>query len=140
MKRFLIPALTLVMLLSLSACGTQTPAQEEPSPQPLSPIVDEIPASESSAHAEVPLPPASETDAEEETDTALEERIALAQEFIGLSAEELIEAIGEPESSQYGASCEEEGAEDGMLFYDGFYIWTLKTEDEELVREVYPDE
>ena len=53
---------------------------------------------------------------------------------------ELFAAIGEPESSQYASSCEVDGGEDGMQFYDGFYVWTLRTDEEELVRAVYLDE
>ena len=60
--------------------------------------------------------------------------------YVGASVEELYDAIGEPESSQYASSCEQDNADDGMLFYDGFYVWTLRTADGETVRAVYLDE
>ena len=139
MKKNAIAALALSMGLCLCACGqAQTAAQTDP--QPLSPVVEEIPASESSLSAQVQQPPASETDAQPEGEMADDGRMALAQEYIGRGADELIAALGEPDSREYAASCEEENAEDGMLMYDGFYVWTLRTADEELVRDVYPDD
>mgnify|MGYP007070335156 CR=1 FL=1 len=41
------------------------------------------------------------------------------------------------ESSEYASSCEEENAEDGMLYYDGFTVWTVRNADGELVHDVY---
>ena len=139
MKRLMIAALALIMSICLCACGSsQTPAAEGTNPQPLSPVMDTAPASDSSAAEPAALPPASETDAQpEETSPS---RYTEAQEYIGRSAAELIAALGEPQSSEYASSCDVENAEDGMLQYDGFYVWTLKTADEELVRDVYPDD
>ncbi|MBR2717379.1 MAG: hypothetical protein IKD79_06550, partial [Oscillospiraceae bacterium] len=61
-----------------------------------------------------------------------------AQSCVGRSVEELYEAVGEPTGgSQYAASCLEENAEDGMLYYDGFYVWTVKNDSGETVHAVY---
>lgn len=76
--------------------------------------------------------PASDTDAE--MDFAAYEQ---AKEYIGQSVDALYAAIGKPESANYAASCDEENAEDGMLFYGGFYVWTVKTETEEIIHDVY---
>ena len=126
--------LALIILCScLCACGSA----EEPSTSsvPLAPITtEEVAASESDALQAVREAPASESDAASD---ALYEQ---AQEYIGRPAEELFAAIGEPESSQYASSCEVDGGEDGMQFYDGFYVWTLRTDEEELVRAVYLDD
>ena len=141
MKRWMIAALALTLCASLCACAGSKPSQEETELQPLSPVMEEMPpASVSNAEDQTPLPPASETDALPEETGDTESLISQAQECIGRSVDELIAAIGEPESSEYAASCEAEDAEDGMLQYDGFYVWTLKTADEELVRDVYPDD
>ena len=87
----------------------------------------------------VELPPASETDTSAAVDMAAYET---AQEYVGRTVEELFQAIGEPTDRQYAASCEEEDAEDGMLFYDegGFYIWSVRTAESETVRAVYLDQ
>jgi len=140
MKKTMIAALALAMSLSLCACG-EAKTEEETNLQPLSPVIEEIPASESNLTEQEP--PASESDAQPQTEAAEAEntgdRLALAQEYVGRTAEELIAAFGEPNSSEYASSCEEENAEDGMLMYDGFYVWTLRTADDELVRAVYED-
>ena len=39
--------------------------------------------------------------------------------------EELYAAIGYPETSDYGPSCLVTGGKDGMLYYDGFTVYTL---------------
>ena len=60
----------------------------------------------------------------------------LAQEYIDRPLDELLAAIGEPQSSVYGPSCLVSGAEDGQLQYDGFWVSTLKNGDRETVRDV----
>ena len=80
--------------------------------------------------------PASASDAEPDA-----EAFAAAEACVGLSVEELYAAVGEPTGdASYAASCLEENAEDGMLFYDelGFYVWTLRNADGETVHAVYP--
>lgn len=140
MKRWMIAALALGVSLSLCACGDiQEAAEAETNMQPLEPAVEEIAASESSA-AEIPEIPASDTDAAPAVTVVPGEDYERARECIGLSVDELIAALGEPESRQYASSCETENAEDGMLFYEGFYVWTLRTDESELVRDVYLDE
>lgn len=50
--------------------------------------------------------------------------------------EDLIAAIGEPESSDYAPSCLGEG-EDGNLYYDGFTVYTYRdTDGQETVNYV----
>ncbi len=136
MRRFAAMLLVCVMITGLAACNKQESAavSATATPEPTADLEAIIAASESDAAAAAQvLPPASSTD-------ALIDREAydLAVECIGLPVEELYAVIGEPTESQYSPSCEgEEGAEDGMLFYNGFYIWSVRTEEEEIVREVY---
>ena len=79
-----------------------------------------------------PTPPA-ETEAPEEEDGGL---IETARTFEGAPVAELIEAIGEPVSSDYAPSCLGDG-EDGNLYYDGFTVYTYRdTDGEETVNYV----
>ena len=132
MKKWTAIALLLALLAGLCACAGGAADQPEETAAPT-----EQPASETNTEPVNLEPPASETDAVTVDTTAYE----TAQEYIGRSVEELYEAVGEPTSSQYASSCEVEDAEDGMLFYEegGFYIWSVRTADEELVRAVYLD-
>ena len=59
----------------------------------------------------------------------------LAESCIDKSVEELYELIGKPESSDYAPSCLGDG-EDGMLFYDGFIVYTYREGDTETVYDV----
>lgn len=142
MKRTIAAALALLLCACLCACGSA--AQEDTELVPISPVLDPVvAASESDAAAAVHEEPASPADTATPPPEPEDEANALyeqAQEYIGRPAAELFEAIGEPESSQYASSCEVDGGEDGMQFYEGFYVWTLRTEDEELVRAVYIDD
>ena len=150
MKQWKPAALAAIMCLCLCACGktAQPEIADDADLQTMAPVIDENAASESDAQALFREAPASDSDTappEEaaspaDSEASADERFELAQSYIGRSAEELIAALGEPEDAQYASSCEAENAEDGMLFYDGFYIWTLKTDESELVRDVYPDE
>lgn len=145
--RIMITALAACLLLSAAGCGPQQD-DEEMELSPLAPVTEQRTASESSAAALPDTVPASAGDtvpAEEssspETPEAAEPALyEEAQELIGGPVQELFDVIGEPQSSQYAASCEKDGADDGMLFYEGFYIWTLRTDEEEIVRAVYLDD
>ena len=140
MKKIIVCLLLLGLMAGLCACGGGEPAATpEPAvtPEPTPDMTEILAASASDAElAAQQLPPASSTDAT----TMDEEMYNLALECIGLTVEELYEVIGEPGDVQYQASCDgEEGeeAEDGMLFYDGFYVWTVRTNEHEIVRDVY---
>lgn len=138
MKKIIALLLVLGLMMSFAACGAKTETNEDPVlSEPIEPTavpVEEIMlASETNAAslAEA-VPPASATN------TSLDqEAYDKAQELVGASVEDLYEAIGEPTDTQYASSCLEENAEDGMLFYNGFYVWSLRTTDEETVHAVY---
>ena len=142
MKKTLLLILCAGLLLALCACG----AKAEPEPEPTPELTELVPVETSAAEAEA----ASAADAEalaadpapaSATDAALDEdAYAAAEACVGLTAEELYEAVGEPSETSYAASCLEENAEDGMLFYNdlGFYVWTVRGESGEVVHAVYP--
>ena len=146
MKKMIALLLLLGLMLTLCACG-QT-AAEEPAAEPAAeaaaeteptaePTEEEILAASmaNAAQAALVTPPASGSDI-----TIDEDLFQQAQEFIGLSAAEMFAAIGEPTSVEYAASCEDEDTDDGMLYYPGFYVWTMRQGAVETVRAVYPEE
>ena len=141
MKKIVFLMLCAALALSLAACGASAP---EPTPTPeLTPIAPVAPVQEAeevsasdAAEAAAAHPPASPTDVMLDG-----EAFAAAEACVGLTLAELYEAVGEPTGDvSYAASCLEENAEDGMLFYDalGFYVWTVRSESGEIVHAVYP--
>lgn len=141
MKRILLILLCGAMVLCLTACGASEP---EPTPEveltEIEPVLTDaeteaVSASDAAAPSE-DIPPASATDIDLD-----EAAFAAAEACVGRTAQELYEAVGEPTGEvSYAASCLEENAEDGMLFYDelGFYVWTVRSDSGETVHAVYP--
>lgn len=133
MKKCIALLLTALLLAGLCACGGHDEAAAptaEPTEDPA------LAASQSDAAlAAQNTPPASGTDAVPSGD------MARAMEYVGQPVEELYAALGQPaEEPVYGPSCLTEGAEDGILTYPGFYVWTVRTADGETVQDVYPAE
>ena len=107
MKKLIALILATVLLLSLCACGGETPDA-----------------------------PSGTTGTTEGTTTAADLK-ALAESCIDKSVDELYELIGQPESSDYAPSCLNPGAgEDGNLYYDGFTVYTYREGDQETVTYV----
>ena len=113
MKKILSLALVMILALGLAACGE---SGTEPSAAPSEPAAVDTttpdPAAESTETAE----PA------EETGGSL---LEIAKGYEGANVDELIAAIGDPNSSDYAPSCLGEG-EDGNLYYDGFTVYTYR--------------
>ena len=140
MKKTTIAFLCAVLALCLTGCSGAAP---EPTPEvaletlaPVQTVEEVMEASAVEAEAIAAEAPASATDVELD-----EEAFAAAEACVGLTVEELYDAVGEPTGdASYAASCLEENAEDGMLFYDelGFYVWTVRNADGETVHAVYP--
>ena len=124
MKKALTVLLAALLALSLAACGD---AGTEPTAAPT-----EEPAATEPAATEPAAEPEETEPAAEPEDSLLE----TAKTFEGADVNELIAAIGEPESSDYAPSCLGEG-EDGNLYYDGFTVYTYRdTDGEETVNYV----
>ena len=115
MKKALIMLLCAALALSLAACGEagtdEIATVSEPASEETAPVSE--PAGEETAPADEP-----------EGESLLE----TAKTFEGAPVEDLIAAIGEPESSDYAPSCLGEG-EDGNLYYDGFTVYTYRDTD-----------
>ena len=78
----------------------------------------------------------SESTPAEETESV--DPLTAAQGCIGASVSTLKSAIGEPNSSNYVASCLQPDTEDGYLSYDGFTVATVRYADgTEVVSDVY---
>ena len=61
---------------------------------------------------------------------------AQARQYIGSDVQELYDAIGQPQSSEYQDSCAVANAQDGFLYYDGFIVVTLKTAEQEVIQSI----
>ncbi len=117
--------LSLLLALLLCACagggGETTASQETDAP------------TQTTAPAETDAP--TETDAPSETTDPAQALKELAESYIGKTLQELIDQIGEPETYDYAPSCLGDG-EDGNLYYDGFIVYTYRTETEEIIQYV----
>ncbi len=63
-------------------------------------------------------------------------QLELAKSCIDKPVDALYALIGQPESSDYAPSCLTEGGEDGNLYYADFIVYTLRTGDTEIVKDV----
>lgn len=130
MKKFIVMMLVALMLVGLCACGgKETPAEEDVQIN-VTPKVEETVAVSNETHVEDATEAPTEEAPAEATDLK-----ALAESCIGKDVSELFALIGEPTSSDYAPSCLVEG-EDGMLYYDGFVVYTTREGDVETVYYV----
>ncbi len=113
--------LLLALVFLLSGCGQDTPKTTT------GPISTTKPST-TTPETTVPVTTAPQTTGAD--------RMALAQSCLDQSVETLYDLIGQPDSTDYAPSCLEEGAEDGMLYYDGFVVYTLRTASGETVTFV----
>ena len=123
MKNILSLALAMILALGLAACGE---SGTEPSAAPSDPAAVDTttpdPAAEST-EAQDPAAGSAETaEPAEETGGSL---LEIAKGYEGANVDELIAAIGAPNSSDYAPSCLGEG-EAGNLDYDGFTVYTYR--------------
>lgn len=114
MKRTVAFLAALLALLTLFGCGNTAPVETE----------------ETAPSTTV------QTEASTGT-TAAQDKKSLAQSCEGQSVADLFALVGQPDSSEYAPSCLNPGkGEDGMLYYDGFVVYTYKEGDTETVQYV----
>ena len=134
MKKVLSILLCFVLLLGLCACGgkeePEAPVQDTPAAAPTEGPTD-APAEDSEEATEAPTDAPAEDVPEEPTPDPVEIAKGLIDQPIG----DLYAQIGEPERADYAPSCMGDG-EDGMLFYDGFIVYTYREGDVETVYDV----
>lgn len=125
MKKLSCLLLASLLLAGLAACGDAGTVESVP------PTDSPAPAVESEEPAQESEPAAAESEGPSGETSLLE----TARTFEGAAVEELIAAIGEPQSSDYAPSCLGEG-EDGNLYYDGFTVYTYRDGSGEVVSYV----
>ena len=124
-RKLTISLLCLLGALLLIGCGTSAAPAESATPSPAAADA----AAPSATLPDADLEPAGEPSPYE-----------IALEYKDRPLEDLIEVFGEPLSSAYGSSCLVEGAEDGNLQYDGFWVSTLRDGDTETINGVFEGE
>ena len=113
MKNILSLALAMILALGLTACG-------EPGTEPSA-----APSEPAAVDTTTPDPAAESTETAEPAEETGGSLLEIAKGYEGANVDELIAAIGDPNSSDYAPSCLGEG-EDGNLYYDGFTVYTYR--------------
>ena len=131
MKKAFSILLCLLLLLSLCACGGKEEPEAPVDTPAAAPTEDPSKAEDQPADAPADKPAAEDEAPEEPTPDPVE----IVKGLIDQPIEDLYAQIGEPESSDYAPSCMGDG-EDGMLFYDGFIVYTYREGDTETVYDV----
>ena len=123
MKKILSLALVMILALGLAACGE---SGTEPSAAPSDPAaVDTTTPDPAAESTEAQDPAAGSTETAEPAEETGGSLLEIAKGYEGANVDELIAAIGAPNSSDYAPSCLGEG-EDGNLYYDGFTVYTYR--------------
>lgn len=131
MKKNWIVALTLMMALTVfcTACGgNDAPAKEAEATE--LPTVTAPP--EGAEADEDTMLTADDNSAPERRDresylaSMSPEQRKVEEELIGATVDDLYKAIGKPKNAEYTTSCLVADGEDGMLYYDGFYVATTR--------------
>lgn len=127
MKKIIVLLLAVLLLASFSACGTPAPEGGEEMQITAKPKNEETQDTTTDA--------TDDTTAAPDTTLPDDNKKALAKSCEGKNVSELYALIGQPNSSDYAPSCLVEG-EDGMLYYDGFVVYTTREGDVETVYYV----
>ena len=136
MKKLILSVLAALLLLSLCACGADVP-EGDPDLQ-----ITAKPKGETTegtvpedTTGDVTTPEDTTQKQVEDTTAPANEKKALAESCINKNVSDLYALIGEPKSADYAPSCLVDG-EDGMLYYDGFVVYTTRENGVETVYYV----
>lgn len=112
---------------------TEPEAEEaEPAEEEAEPAEEEEPAESASANSGNSQPQPEVEAKPEPTAEPVEEDVdkySVAVDMQGSSVEDLYTAIGQPNGSEYTASCLIPTGEDGLLYYDDFTVSTIRYPD-----------
>ena len=124
MKKIIVALMLVMSLMVLCAgCGSsEAPASETAAVSATMAPVEE-------AAPEEAAQPEEEAVQTEEEPVSGEDAKELAMGMTGSPVEELFAAVGEPNSTEYTTSCLIPTGEDGLLYYDGFTVSTIKYPD-----------
>lgn len=126
MKKVVILILACLLMLSLCACDQGNQSNADNSKPQAGQQDNQTTSSDATdgSHS-----------TQESTRPSQDDLKALAESCIDKPLADLIALVGEPDSSEYAASCAGEG-EDGVLLYDGFVVYTYREGEEEKVTYV----
>lgn len=138
MKKTLIAVLMLMsmMVLLCAACGgsdesaqTVSSAAETETEATLPPVTTKEPDTDDGqpniVEADDNTRPG-ETVSTDWLSTLSEEQRYVEENLIGASVDDVIAYLGEPNSTEYTATCLGHGGQDGILWYDGFIVSTTR--------------
>lgn len=120
MKKIILFALVITIIMVSAACGSDVKNEAAP-PEGMSSVL--------------PDSGAQMNDGKQESKDEAMLPIDIAKSMIGCDISELYDVIGEPVSAEYAKSCMGSG-DDGELKYDGFTVYTNRTESEEIIQNV----
>lgn len=146
MKKIVSLLILAMLALALVGCSGHEDAADPNAAEPTAtPDLTDILTSSATNAANAKTPPASSTDTQQPQDGAVPQAVQEAYEkaraCIGLPVADLYAAVGQPiGEATYGPSCLQVDAEDGMLPYDGFSVWTVRSATAETVHDVYLNE
>ena len=143
MKKILTLALALIMVLALCAgCGGNKNEPAAPTAAPTD--LPSVTAPPAGAGGSAGLNTANDDTAPVaqpgQGPDLTSEAARTAYSLYGHDVSELYQAIGQPGKAEYSASCiaPDAGAEDGLLYYDGFTVSTVRMPDgKETVQGVF---
>ena len=138
MKKLILSVLAALLLLSLCACGAEVPEGNGDlmiTAKPKTEATTEDTTIPEETTGDVTTPEDTTQKQVEDTTAPANEKKALAESCINKNVSELYALIGEPNSSDYAPSCLVDG-EDGMLYYDGFVVYTTRENGVETVYYV----
>lgn len=148
MKRIIVILCTLCLLALLAGCGAEQSVPETAGPaqtaEPAAPAAQETAPEEAAQEPAQPEAPSETEEAPAQPETpagtepAAPEGLELALSLTGQETAGLLDALGEPLSQSYEASCSGPG-DDGIWQYDGFIVFTYRENGTETIVDAEAD-